>query len=195
MNHRTRHDLTRRCIKCAIASHYQPVKRLPISGFTLLELIVIVVIISILFAIMAPGWTAFLNVQRLNGGQEQVLLAMRDAQSRAKQSRVIWQASFQNPNGVVQWAIHPAGTTPAPSLWRSLDAAIQMDAETTLQQSGGVRRVQFDHEGNVNGQLGRFTLSSKFGGKTKRCVIVSTLLGAIRTGREHSTLQDGKYCY
>ncbi|MBW4581004.1 MAG: prepilin-type N-terminal cleavage/methylation domain-containing protein [Tildeniella nuda ZEHNDER 1965/U140] len=195
MSQQTKHDSTRRCIKGAIASHCQPVKRSPIGGFTLLELIVIVVIISILFAIMAPGWTAFLNVQRLNGGQEQVLLAMRDAQSRAKQSRVVWQASFQNPNGVVQWAIHPAGTTPAPSLWRNLDSAIQMDAETTLQQAGGVRRVQFDHEGNVNGQLGRLTLSGKMGGKVKRCVIVSTLLGAIRTGRERTAMQDGKYCY
>ncbi|PSB29653.1 prepilin-type cleavage/methylation domain-containing protein [Stenomitos frigidus ULC18] len=176
-------------------SHWYAVKRLHTAGFTLLETLIIVAIMGILFALMVPGWTSFTTAQRLNGGQEQVLLVMQDAQSRAKQSRVIWQASFQNPDGVVQWAIHPAGTTPATSLWSSLDAAIQMDAETTLQQSGLVRRVQFDHEGHVNGQLGRLTLSGKIGGKLKRCVIVSTLLGVIRTGRERTAMQDGKYCY
>jgi Tfp pilus assembly protein FimT len=174
---------------------WHPVTRSQLAGFTLLEVIIIVAIIGILFASVVPVWTSFMTVQRLNMGQEQILLAMRDAQSRAKQSRIIWQASFQNLNGVIQWAVHPAGVTPAPSLWSSLDSSIQMDAETTLQQSGGIRKVQFDHEGNVNGQLGRLTVSGKVSGKTKRCVVVSTLLGVIRTGREHSTLQDGKSCY
>ena len=178
-----------------LASYRYTVQRCHPAGFTLLELMMIAAIVGILFALMAPGWTSFMTVQRLNTGQEQVLLAMRDAQSRAKQSRVLWQASFQNPDGVVQWVVHPAATTPIPSLWNSLDPAIQIDVETTLQQSGAVRRVQFDHEGNVNGQLGRLTLSSKVGGKAKRCVVVSTLLGAIRTGKEHTALQDGKACY
>lgn len=58
------------------------------AGFTLLELITIILIVSVLFAIMAPGWAAFMNVQRLNAAQESVLQAMRDAQSRAKQNRI-----------------------------------------------------------------------------------------------------------
>lgn len=178
-----------------IANAWQAGIHLPTNGFTLLELIVIVLILSILFATMAPAWGSFLNVQRLNASQERVYQAMRDAQSRAKQNRIVWQASFQNPNGVVQWAVHPVNTTPIASMWNSLDAAIQLDAETTLQQSGGIRRVQFDHEGHVNGQLGRLTLSGKNGSKAKRCVVVSTLLGVLRTGSEHSTMQDGKYCY
>ena len=190
-----RHDDTCDRSQRLLAAHRNTVQWLHPAGFTLLELIMIIAIAGILFALMAPGWAAFMTIQRLNAGQEQVLLAMRDAQSHAKQGRVLWQASFQNANGVVQWAIHPAGTTPASFIWRSLDATIQIDDETTLQQSGAVRRVQFDHEGNVNGQLGRLTLSSKSGGKVKRCVIISTLLGTIRTGTEHTTLQDGKACY
>ncbi|HEY9611471.1 MAG TPA: prepilin-type cleavage/methylation domain-containing protein, partial [Allocoleopsis sp.] len=43
---------------------------------------------------------------------------------------------------------------------------------------------------------GRITLSHQLSGKTKRCVIVSTLLGTLRTGKEHSKKQDSKYyCY
>lgn len=196
MIRQTEHDSTRsHRIERAIALHLKPAKRLFIGGFTLLELLIIVVISSVLFAIMAPGWAAFMNGQRLNGAQDSVLQAMRDAQSHAKRSHIIWQASFQDANGVVQWAVHPANTTPTVSAWNNLDSAIQMDAETTLQPSSSIRKVQFDHEGNVNGLLGRLTLSSKNGGKVKRCVIVSTLLGVVRTGSEQSTMQGGKYCY
>ncbi len=165
------------------------------TGFTLLELLVIVAISGILVALMAPGWVTFLNVQRLNAAQEEVLQAMYNAQSRAKQNRVPWQASFQSVNGAIQWAIHPANTTPAASLWRQLDNSIKLDDETTLQQSNGIRRLQFDHQGNINGQLGRLTLSSKMGGQAKRCIVASTLLGKLRPGKDHPTKQDGKSCY
>ncbi|XGV99860.1 MAG: Tfp pilus assembly protein FimT/FimU [Leptolyngbya sp. BL-A-14] len=178
-----------------IAHRWLPGTRSSANGFTLLEQLVVILIISTLFAVAAFAWNGVLTTQRLNTGQERVYQAMRDAQSRAKQNRIVWQASFQDANGIVQWAVHPINTIPIAAAWSNLDATIQMDAETTLQQSGGVRRVQFDHEGHVNGQLGRLTLSSRNGGKAKRCVVVSTLLGAIRTGSEHSTMQDSKYCY
>ncbi|XHX80515.1 MAG: Tfp pilus assembly protein FimT/FimU [Stenomitos frigidus ULC029] len=164
------------------------------NGFSLLELLVVIVMISALFAITAPGWVTLINRQRLNAAQERVLQVMYNAQNRAKQTRVVWQASFQNPDGVIQWAIHPASVTPAAVHWNRLDANVQMDDETTLQQSSGIRRVRFDYDGTVNGRLGRLTLSSD-GDKAKRCVIVATLLGKLRTGTENPTRQDGKFCY
>ncbi|MHC5727644.1 MAG: prepilin-type cleavage/methylation domain-containing protein, partial [Nostoc sp.] len=33
------------------------------------------------------------------------------------------------------------------------------------------------------------------GGKAKRCIFVSTILGAMRTAKEHTTTDDDKYCY
>ncbi len=166
----------------------------PAAGFSLLELIVAIVISSTLFAIMAPSWAELVKLQRLNAAQERVLEVMYDARNRAKQNRLVMQASFRNPDGVIQWAIHPASVTPTAALWNRLDANVQMDDETTLQQSSGIRRVRFDYDGTVNGQLGRLTLSSN-GGKAKRCVIVSTLLGKLRTGAEHPTKKDDKFCY
>jgi hypothetical protein len=69
--------------------------------------------------------------------------------------------------------------------------------ESTLDKlSNGVRRVQFDYIGSVPlSQLGRITLSSKSGGQAKRCVFVSTLLGAMRTAKENSKPEGSKYCY
>ncbi|UBF25313.1 prepilin-type N-terminal cleavage/methylation domain-containing protein [Kovacikia minuta CCNUW1] len=164
-------------------------------GFTILESIVIVAILGILLAIMAPGWASFMTVSRLNAAQAEVYQVMRDAQSTARRNHLTWQASFREWNEVVQWAIHPASLSPTNAVWKNLDPNIRLDAETTLQTSNGVRRVQFDENGNVNGQLGRLTLSGKAGGRTKRCVIVSTLIGVVRQGRDKPQMQDGKYCY
>ncbi len=165
------------------------------QGFTLLEIAIVIVITGILFTIAAASWSVFLNIYRLNTAQEQVFLAMRTAQTSAKQQRVSWQADFRQVNQVVQWAIHPDGSTPPEAQWHSLDPNVRLDPETTLRKTGNVWRIEFNPLGRVNGQLGRITLSGKQGGRTKRCVIVSTLLGTLRKGADQTTPKDGKYCY
>jgi hypothetical protein len=96
---------------------------------------------------------------------------------------------------VLQWVTHQEGTTPPDSFWNSLDPNVQLDPETTLRRVRGVWRVEFNHLGRVNGQLGRITLSGKSGGRAKRCVVVSTLLGTLRKASNRTTPRDGKYCY
>jgi prepilin-type N-terminal cleavage/methylation domain-containing protein len=166
------------------------------SGFTLLESLIVTSLIGILAAIAAPNWLSFVNTRRLNTAQNQVYYAMRQAQSQARTEKLTWQASFREVNGVVEWAVHPATVNPNNAVWNTLDPDIRLDSETTLQASNGVRRIQFDYLGAVRQPpLGRITLSSKLGGKAKRCVIVSTILGAIRTAQERPQASDGKFCY
>ncbi|MBW4635852.1 MAG: GspH/FimT family pseudopilin [Iphinoe sp. HA4291-MV1] len=167
------------------------------SGFTLLEILVSIVIISILAAIIAPSWLAFVDTQRLKTAQDEVYFAIRQAQSQATKNKLTWQVSFREQNGIVQWAVHPDAIKPADAIWNNLDTNVRLDAETTLQEANdGVRQIKFDDRGNIRKPpFGRVTLSSKYGGKTKRCVYISTFLGAMRTGKEHDEANGGKYCY
>jgi len=155
--------------------------------------------IGILAAIAAPSWTQFLNRQRLNTAQNQVYRAMQEAKSTAKKEKVTWQASFRenlvNGKSVVQWSVHRASQSPATAIWQNLPIGVRLDQETTLLQSDGVRLIRFNDYGSTVSQLGRLTLSNQSGGKAKRCVFVSTLLGALRTAKENPKPQDGKYCY
>lgn len=177
------------------AIHQRLKCRSSVSGFTLLEVLVMVAIGSIILAIAAPVSSRMMDVQRLNTAQSELLQAMRQAQTQAKQSRAIWVTSLRNHRGNVQWVNHPADQLPNESQWKNLDTAIQIDAETTLSQVNGLYRVQFNHEGRVNGQLGRITFSSKVSGSAKRCLVVSTLLGAIRKAGDRPTQVDGRSCY
>ncbi|WP_372726740.1 Tfp pilus assembly protein FimT/FimU [Nostoc sp. TCL26-01] len=167
------------------------------DGFSIPEILAVLLMIGILAAIGLPSWLASLEIQRLNKAQNEVYNAMRQAQSQASKEKLSWQASFREQNGVVQWAVHPMSVNPAAAYWNDLDANVRLDDETTLQQSSGVRRIQFDYQGNVRQPpLGRITLSGKYGGKVKRCVYVSTILGAVRTAKERSTANSGgDYCY
>ena len=165
------------------------------QGFTLLEVMIVLVMIGILSAIAAPAWTTFYAVRKLNVAQDQVHRALRLTRSNAVQRKEDWQFSIRETNGVVQLAVHPETHSPSTNTWQTLEEGIQLDTETTLRQAGDIRRIKFDYHGNVKPPFGRVTLSSPQGGNAKRCVIISTILGAMRQSKEHSRPERGKYCY
>lgn len=197
------------------------------GGYTLLEILVVIVLIGILSAIAIPSWLAFIDTLRLNTAQDEVYRAIRQAQSEATKSKLTWQVSFRQQNGLIQWAVHPADVAGEfisnavqadNSLWHSLEPNIHIDQqrnslgknETTIrkQTSSGSWRILFNYQGCPVYEMGnecthtslrtlrQINLSSKNGGTARRCVYISTIIGAMRMGKDHDEAnENGKFCY
>lgn len=169
------------------------------KGFTLLEALVVVVMVGIVAAIAAPGWLSFLEKSQLTVANDKLYLGIRQAQSEAQRKRTAWRYSVREHNGLVEWAVHPDSLTTV-AQWEAFDGgSIKIDSESTFASSAGVYYVRFDEGGNPH-HLGRMTFSGKRFSSSKRCVIVSTLIGAARKSKEQPTPDPtyttrDRFCY
>ncbi|NEQ24743.1 MAG: type II secretion system protein [Microcoleus sp. SIO2G3] len=68
-------------------------------GYTLIEMLVVIIIISVLAAIAAPGWLSFTNQRRVTAVNGAVLRALQEAQSNAKKAKVSYSVSFESEPG------------------------------------------------------------------------------------------------
>ncbi|HEY9809909.1 MAG TPA: type II secretion system protein [Halomicronema sp.] len=161
------------------------------SGYTLIEILAVVIISSILATIGIISYIGWINRLRVNAAHDRIFQVIRETQSTATQRKITWQASFRQPTpDTIEWAIHPATTTP--TQWNLINQpGVIIDTQNTTlfrQASINAWRIQFNHKGHPNGQLGRITLSNT-SGENKRCVFISTLIGAIRTAEDSRCLR------
>ncbi|EDX76669.1 Prokaryotic N-terminal methylation motif domain protein [Coleofasciculus chthonoplastes PCC 7420] len=137
------------------------------QGFTLIELIVVILIIAVLSAIIAPGWLAFVNRQRVAKVNDGVFSAMQEAQREAKRTKRSYSVSFKTDSNNLKVAVYPEGTTTIP--WKPLNEGLDIKAgqvilcsniNTTantivspatcdLSSDAKKRTIQFDYQGNL----------------------------------------------
>jgi prepilin-type N-terminal cleavage/methylation domain-containing protein len=162
-----------------------------VLGFTMIEILVVLIIASVLAAIAAPGWLALTNRQRLNSAQGKLFTSMRNAQSQAKRDKVPTKVTFGDKWIAVHKALVPANQVQAQYFESNIE--IKKVEKLTINSSGIVtsradvipKEIVFDPKGTVSPDQIEFQVmltGSPQAGDRTTCVSIKTLLGAIATG-------------
>ena len=169
------------------------------GGFTLLEVLVIVLILGIFASIAAPSWLGFINRQRVRTVNDRVFQSLRLAQSEAKRTKrdvtIVFNTNTSTP------PVDPPTVTFTPPLATG-GSTQQLNAGGEIKKGqvklspascpvGGSCMPATELTFNYNGVVDRDTLTnpdlplvvtvSTADGGSKQCVIVETLLGGMRT--------------
>lgn len=167
------------------------------TGFTLIEILIVLAALTLVATLSTSTWTSALGQWEVNNARNTVDLAIRNTQISAQSHKENWQFSIHETiAGHVEWSSHAQKTQP--SVWHALgtnDVDIDL-ADTTLDRSNGSYYVRFNYKGYLASRTRTLTLTHRKAPAIKRCVVMSTLLGKIRNGKEHQrSSSSGRYCY
>ena len=140
------------------------------SGFTLIEMLIVTVIIGVIAAIAASNLLGLLNRNRVNQAARQVEGALKEAQRQAISSGKQCSVEIDTTNKIIS---NPAGGGCLLDN-RSLNDLIQLNSNTAT--------ITFSGKGNITVIRPVVVVSMPNGTDLQRCVVIDSLLGSQRSG-------------
>ena len=147
------------------------VSRDRLSGFTLIESLIVVSIVSILISIAIPSLLAAQNRAKLRQAQEMVVASLQESQREATRRNQSCTLTFDKANNKIQGQ---GGCLLSGD--RNLPSGISLD------YTGTASGIQYGIRGNTTTNKA-IILAIKDNPNNARCLTVSAPLGIIRLGR------------
>jgi prepilin-type N-terminal cleavage/methylation domain-containing protein len=153
----------------------------PQAGFTLIEVLVVVIIAAVLAGIAAPSWLGFLNRQRVSSVRSELTQTLRGAQQQAIQRRQPVNIRIGDVNGAPAIFVNDVpqvlgGESGNPGNVKL--SAYSVTGGTPTNKTG----ISFDYQGLPRGHVVPWVVSINANESAARqCVIVANLLGTLKT--------------
>jgi prepilin-type N-terminal cleavage/methylation domain-containing protein len=160
------------------------------SGFTLIEMLVVVIIVGVIAAIAAPNFLGMLNRNRVNDAAQQVEGALKEAQRQAMRRGKQCSITVDATNKSI---FNPA-TNGCLLSTRVLNDSIQLN----FSRTGTPPTITFSGKGNITINDADAALrtpvlvvSMANGTNHRKCVVLEGVLGTLRSGDYSSAIAAG----
>ena len=148
------------------------------KGFTLIEMITVVIIVGIVASIAAPNFLGLLNRNRVNEATGQIEGALKEAQKQAIRQGKSCSITIDDSTKTIT---NTVGSTGCLLSNRDLNDSIQLNVSRTTIVFSGKGNISID-DTDANLRTPVFVVSMNNGTDKRGCVVIENSFGAVRTG-------------
>jgi len=158
----------------------------PTAGFTLIEMLAVIVIVAVLAAISAPSWLAYATRQRMTAVESDLVQVLKQAQQTAIAQRRTVTVEINEDADIPTVVIMLNGSTRTETLGPGELRPGMIELEAAPADNSAITEISFDYQGTIRnqGDILPFVVNiNPSNGNQRQCAMVTSLLGNVKTSR------------